>query len=349
MALYLDSRHKVNPRFHATIIRCLAALDAENAPIRGVNCGKRFDAGETMAFTRMLEHVQAEILEEEFPELMLRKLVPLDSSVPAGADTFKWRKREKKGRARWGVNGSDSPPLVTAQYKEEFTRIHRIEIGYQYTVDDLLGAQMAGIPLSSQLGKDARQYVEEFADEKGALGDSARGIGGLLKGEDSYGVAVQTKSGDGYTGQFNDSGATAATMLADLQRFSMSPWLLSKQIAKPSRLIIDTASYARIATTPVSDLQPDTTVLEAFLKSTPFVREVIPWLWADAADTDNDGPRWVLYQPTIDVCRLIFPVDYRELPPQPVNFDLKIPAFARFGGVVIEKPLHVAYLDGMRD
>ncbi len=349
MSLLLAKNHKVSRANYRAVQDALEKLGAVDSEARGIKRGVKFDAGETMVFTRMLEHVQADVVEQDFPELQYRNLIPLDGSVNAGADTFKWRREFISGKARWGANGADDAPLVTATFKEEYTAIKEIVIAHQYTVTELLGAQMAGVQLSSRLAVDAREAVERFADRVAALGDDTRGIGGLLKGVDKYGVDLQTQSGDGYTGSFNDSGATGATMLADLHKFAMSLWINSKQTASAKRLIIDTASYARIATTPTSDTHPDKTVLQSFLESSPTVKEVVPWIWADGADADNDGPRWVAYDPSLSVLRLIFPVEYRALPPQAVNYMIKIPGFARFGGVVIEKPLGVAYLDGMRD
>ena len=336
---------KANPQFHTALCGVLDSLGASHAPIRGIRAGQRFDAGETMLFSRMLESVAAEVYRTEFPDFMIRKLVPLIPGIPAGADTYTWRRRKQVGNAKWIANGVDDLPNVSGSYVEDSCSIKPLGISFQYTVMELLGAQMANVPLQSDLAVDAREAVERLIDEVGALGDSAQNMGGLLNGVDRFGVSLLSPTG--YNGHWGGV-ATGATMLEDLQMFAQSVWVNSKGVASAKRLVIDTASYSEAATTPYSATVPDT-VLSVFLASNPTVREVIPWSRCNLADAELNGPRWLAYDPDPSALGLVLPVEYSTQPPQAQNLYIRVPGFARFGGVAIRKPLYLTYLDTMRD
>lgn len=339
-------RGKPSPQMHAAMCNALNALNAADDPGRGRMRGRRLDAGETMLLSRMVEHVQAEVVKAEYAELKARKIIPLASGIPEGAETFTYRIRTQAGRARWISNGADDLPAVSAYYTEASSKIRTVGIDFRYTVTELLSASMSGISLNADLALDAREAVERFIDYVAALGDSSVGVYGFLKGEDAWGVDLDTVA-DGYTGTWGGA-ATGATMLADLQKFGQSVWLKSGGVYTAKRLILDDASYSDAATKPYSATIPDT-VLEVFLRSSPSVREVIPWSMCNTADAQNNGARWVAQDPRPDAQKLIAPVAYRALPPQARGLYLEVPGYARFGGVVIEKPMTMVYLDGMRD
>lgn len=344
---------KVSRGFHAEVHRFFNAyaLDSTARPRR--DRGKRFDAGETMLFTRQLEFIQAHVLTVEFPDLILRDLVRPMAGIPEGAKSFGWRLREQMGRAREISNGADDLPNMTAKYAEQLVPIGMFGINHQYTVSEIIEAAYAGITLPTDLATDARESVERMIDCIGALGidedGNATPYGGLLNGVTAFGVTLQTKAADGYTGQFHDNGATGETMLVDLQKFCESLAVNSKRKAKANRLVVDNASFSRIATTPYSSLS-DKTVLACLLDSNPSVREVIPWTACELADAQSNGPRWMAYDSSDpEAMGLINPVEYRTEPLQRDGLWLKVPGWCKFGGVVIKKPLKVTYLDGMRD
>jgi len=345
--LILPKNYRCNPSNLAAVGAILSTINLDALNIPGRKLGKRVDAGETMAVTRQLEHVQAQIVQTRFPELMLRKLVPLDTSVPAYAKSFTWRREQESGEAKWmGDQGADDAGNVSGFIQEESTLIREIEINHQYSVVDLMMAAAIGHPLASADALKARRAVERFIDRWGAFGDATRGIGGLLKGEEKYGVHLQVV-GDGYTGNWGDT-ATGPTMVDDLNKFANSVELRSDGAWTAKRLVLDPASHFNARTKRYSDQYPDT-VLQVFLQNHPTVTEVVSWNRCALADAGSDGPRWIAYDPNLEVCRLVCPVDYQALSPQADGMLIKVPGYARFGGVVIEEPMGIEYLDGMRD
>src|SRR5690242_13935593 len=66
----------------------------------------RGDVGETAAFARSLEFIYAQTYDRLYAEYKARQLLPLNTSVPAGAEEHTFRQMDRKGEAMiirdWG-------------------------------------------------------------------------------------------------------------------------------------------------------------------------------------------------------------------------------------------------------
>lgn len=302
----------------------------------------RLDANEALVFSRQLEFVQAEIVRTEYPEFMLRKLVPQSEAVDSGAETFTWRLWNRVGQAKMIANYATDLPNVANYASENTTPIKGIGASYSYSIQEIRRAAKANVALNAELGITARETIEQEIEKTGALGDSALNLPGLLNN------ANVTTMTSGYVGNWDAAGTTGIQILRDLRLFENRLVKSSKNLHRPTTIVVGSTSYEMMASKEV-DTTNHETALSAFLRTSPNVREVIYWPYMDLADAQGDGERILVYEKNPRNLKLVVPVDYEEFPPQADNLSFKIPCHARLGGVVVQRPLALMYVDGILD
>lgn len=319
-------------------------LDANAAILHSMGItksdGERLDAGETLAFSRQLEVVQAEIITTDFPALKARQLLPLATDVPPNSGSFVWRRRKAVGDPKWIDNEADDIPEVAASYVEDRSPLRFYGIGYSYGMLEAEAASRLGISLPSDKALDAAEAAERFGDYVAAFGDTDRGIPGFLKAEDTMGVKITPTAG--YT--LNVATATGLQLLDNLNLFSDALKLLTVDVHEAKRIIIDPRSYSIISLKRVSDTD-NRTVLQAWREANPG-KEIVSWTHASTASATG-GVRWTAYDPDVRKVKLVWPVKYRSIPPQARNMRFVVPGYSEIGGAVIMKPASVLYLDGI--
>lgn len=317
-------------------VRVLSAMGLVDFKGPGVLRSNRADANETMFFTRQLEHVQVEVVEDEFPELKAKQLIPLRGGVNPGAQSFTWRQWSRVGLAKMIANYATDLPDMKMYGTEATTSIRTIGDKYSYSTQDIRSAMMGNVPLDSMYARYAREAYERKVDSVLALGDSTRNVPGFLK---NSAVPLVTS---GITGNWD--GSTPAQILADLYAFAFSVWNASKQIHSPATLLLGGKEYQIIASTPFSSQVPDT-ILEVFMRSSTMIREVIPWLACEGAAANGTDNRAVAYTRDPRYLGYIEPLPFQSLPPQAHGLEFEVPCEGRVGGTVIYRPLSMAYCD----
>jgi len=110
-------------------------------------------------------------------------------------------------------------------------------------------------------------------------------------------------------------------------------------------MLLPLVQYSYIASTPRSSTS-DTTILEFFLKSNPFVK-MVDWL-NQLKDAGGAGIDYmVAYKRDPEVLQLRIPSDFEQLEPEKRNLEYIIDCLESFGGVEIYYPLCVSYGSGI--
>ena len=96
--------------------RATTRLDADDFQTALTSSGiaRRFDANETLAFSRSLEAIDQQLYRRQYPELLGTKLVPIAGNVPAGATKYTYRSAQEIGRAKVSANLTNDAPRVDA-------------------------------------------------------------------------------------------------------------------------------------------------------------------------------------------------------------------------------------------
>jgi hypothetical protein len=312
-----------------------------------VDPGFRGDANETLVFARQLEYFFSKVYEFEYPEAMGRKIVPIDTSVPSGAEAHIYRMTDELGEARVIDSYADDLPLVDAYGQEHAEKIVGLAAAFMISIQDLRRAAMAGIPLDTKKANIARRVMERKLDMLLATGDSKTGMIGFANNSE-----VPTAAGVslGLTGSWGT--ATAAQIQADVEKIGAQVFKQTKGIhGNPDNgskltLAVDTDSYARLAS-----LRIDTfnmmTVLEYIKTKNPFIADVVSWSRLNKANAGGNGPRIVAYDKNPDVLSGVLSQDFEMLPMQPKALSYLVPCHMRFGGTIYRYPLAALYADGV--
>lgn len=321
------------PRYLRQITSTLAALSCYSDSA----FGRRMDAGETMTFARQLENIQVEIVQALYPTLKARKLIPFWGNVNPGAQIFTWREFDRLGLAKLLSNYATDLPSVKAFGKENKSNIVGMGVSFDYSIQDVRAAAMANLPLEASEGILAREAIEQKIDQVAAHGDAEANIPGFFNNSSVPIISA------GITGGW--SSASAASILADMHAFAFAVWNQTLQIAEPNTMVINGENYAIIASKPWSTTGSPETILDVFLKSNPYIKQVEPWIECNNSAAGGTNPRAVCYQKDPSVLKLIVPVEFEALPPQPKDLMFHVPCHARIGGVSIQRPYHMAYCD----
>lgn len=307
--------------------------------------GQRLDANETATFARQLEHIQAQTYDVLYPEIRALELVPLIGGVDPGAKFFTFRVFDIVGDAKMTANYADDAPRVDTQGAEVTSPIKHYSDAYAYSVDDLRASALAmknlagiGMPLDVRRAQAAAKILGRKVDSNVALGESTiSGLTGFVNNALVPVVAVDFG---------NWPAATGAMILQDLRKLESSIVTLTKDVHKPNTLVLPPSLMGIVASKPASELVPNVTVLEVFLKSSRYIKNVESWYALELADAAGTGPRIVAYDRSPEMLGAVVPLEFNQLPPEARNFAFIVNCEAKAGGTVFFYPKSAAYMDG---
>jgi hypothetical protein len=322
---------KVNPLHAASVFEALT--------------GVRLDANETAMLARQLEHIQAQTYDVLYPEIRALELVPLIGGVDPGAKWFTFRVFDIFGDAKMTANYADDAPRVDTQGQEVTSPIKHYSDSYIYSVDDLRSSQLAmknlagiGMPLDVRRAQAAAKILGRKVDSNIALGEPS--ITGLTGFANNALVPLVTPDFG------NWPAATGAMILQDLRKLESSIVTLTKDVHKPNTLAVPPSIMGILASKPASELVPNVTVLEVFLKSARYIKNVESWYALETADAGGTGPRLIAYDRSPEMLGAVVPLEFNQLPPEARNFAFIVNCEAKAGGTVWFYPKSGAYMDG---
>ncbi len=310
------------------------------AVLAALNMAERQDDKFTAMLEKQLEAVKARTYDIRYPEMRSRRYVPTNNETDPGAETITYRQWDEFGMAQIIANYADDLPQIDALVEEYTQKVHGIGASYSYSIQDLRRSAMAGgMALDQRRARSARRAIEQQIDNIAALGNTKAGLKGFAKHPNVPLVAPDTGTW---------SAATADQIIGDLNKLATSIVDTSKEVFEPDTLLLPVAQYNRIATLRISSTgDTHTTVLEAWLRSNPWVTEVASWNKLATADAAGTGPRAVCYKRDPEVVELEIPQEFEQLPPQAKNLSFNVPVHARIGGVIVYYPIGMAYMDGI--
>lgn len=326
-------------------------LKAIAAALAGLFVGAptyRADADyDTPFLARELTQIESEMYRVEYADLLWREIIPVkNSGLNPAASSFVYKVWDWFGLAKYISNYADDLPNVGIRAKEVASFAHSMGASYQYSALELMQAGMAQISLEREEAQAAYESIERLMDHDAALGNRSLNMLGWANHPNvtiSSPAANGNQNGGTNSTQFRHK--TAAQMLADLYAivFDMSNDTYQKFI--PNEIVLPPSIYAIVATQAVSDLQPETTVLDTFLRVNPHVKSIKQWHHLETASATG-GPRIVVQKKDPKNFQVYVPMEAKSIPPQFRNLATVVNIWARFGGFVLRQPLSMRYIDG---
>lgn len=314
--------------------------------LRAIEATGRLDANESVFFARQLEYIRPKTYDVKRAKLSAMEVMPVDTSIPAGANTITYRQYDSVGSAKIIASYADDLPRSDVLAKEFTSPIKGIGDSYGYSVQEIRHAMMANVPLDAKKQAAARRSHDELINKLAWAGDTITGLPGFLSNANIPGYTVPA---DGTGSSKLWTTKTPDLIIRDLNGLANQVFSQSKGVHRPNEIWMPLAQYALIASTPRSSTS-DTTILEFFLNANPFIQRVVPIL--EMASTANGGSAgatdiMVAADNSLDNYQLNIAMMFMQHAPQQRNLEFVVPCESRFAGVTIEYPLAFAKADSI--
>jgi hypothetical protein len=286
---------------------------------------------------RQLEYIRPQVFEIQYADIKYSTILPVTSEAGTGAQTFTYRIMDSTGEFRLLADAASDLPRADISQVEKSINIRSFGGSFGYTVQELRAAQMANIALEQRRAAAVRRAYEEKVESVALFGESTVGLAGFFNNS-----SVDIVAADKW---FTTSTITAQEM-NELLNYGVSAIINgSKMKEQPDTILLGYEDYNKVSTTRNSD-SSDVTVLEYFLRTNPYIRNVEP---INQLTKGNNGgklntSRMVVYKRDPEKVQLHIPQPLELFPAQQRGLEFIVPAHARVGGVALYYPKSVIYV-----
>lgn len=307
---------------------------------------RNLDSNESIFFERELEQIKSQSYDVLYPDLMARRLFPLDATTDTGAATVTYQTWDHVGMAKMIHSYADDLPNVELSAKETTRKIYGQGIAFGYSIQDIRAARMAGKPLEQRKANAARRQLMQLENSLAFNGDSATEIPAFINNANFNSVTPV----DGAGGTTDWASKTPDEIIADVTSMTSSIRDTSNGVEAPNTLLLPETQFTLISTTPRSSTS-DTSILDFILKSNPWVSEIIPVYNLKgaapvSASYDSEDVA-ILYDRNPEKLWLETPQDVEFFPAQEKGLMFEVPSHMRTAGVIVAYPKSVAQLNGI--
>jgi len=301
------------------------------------------DANETIFFQEELEHVKARTYDVQYPELLFDKIFPISSDVPAAAETFSYYQYDMVGHAKLIHNYSNDLPVVGASGKKFTHDVYSLGVSFGYSMQDIRAAAMAGKSLDQRLANAARKAVLTKMNDLAFYGDSDTNIPKFISNPN---ISAYTVPADGTSTSKLWANKTPDQILRDINDAAQAVRTVTKSVEQVNTLLVPDAQYGVLATTPRSSTS-DTTILDFLLRTSPWIKSVVPCY--ELAGSVNSGADdcFILYNKSPEKLGFEIPQQFEMFAAQQQGLYYEVPAHARVGGMVLYAPKSIIQGDGI--
>lgn len=287
---------------------------------------------------RELETILARSFEVEYADIKYSQLIPISTEVGSGADSYTYKVFDKQGSMKVIQDKASDLPRADILRKEVTHAVRSLGGSFAYTIQETRAAAMVpGVNLEQRRANAVRRAYEEKVQEIAYFGNAANGLKGLFN-NDQIDKIVPDK-------WFDDAGTTTDEMLALLNEPATRLVETSNMKEQPNTMLMPYDVYRIISTTPRSNTS-DTTVMEFFLRTNPFITSIEPINELDATKTDFlDKDRIIVYDRSPDKLQLHIPQPLEFLPPVRQNLEFSVAAHSRIGGTSVYYPKSVMVME----
>ena len=291
------------------------------------------DAG--LFLDRQLEYIRPQVFEVEYADIKYPTILPVTAEAGPGSQTFTYRIMDATGDFKLISDAADDLPRADVSQTEKSINIRSFGGSFGYTVQELRAAQMANLSLEQRRASAVRRAYEEKVESVAMFGEGSVSLAGFFNN-----ATVDVISANKW---FSTSNITAQEMLEILNQGVSAIISGSNMKEQPDTILMPYEDYNTVSTTRNSD-SSDVTVLEYFLRTNPFIRNVEPINQLAAANSSLAKNRLVVYKRDPQKVQLHIPQPLELFPPQQRGLEFIVPAHARVGGVALYYPKSVKYV-----
>ena len=284
---------------------------------------------------RELEQVLARTFEVQYADIKYSSVLPISTEIGQGADSFTYRIFDAQGSMKLIQDKASDLPRADVLRKEVTHQVRSLGASFAYSIQETRAAALVpGMNLEQRRANAVRRAYEEKVQDVAYFGEAAVGMDGFFNNA-NVDKTVPDKWFDT---------ATTDEMLELLNEAPTSIVQGSNMKESPNTLLVPYDVFRIISTTPRSSTS-DTTVLEFFLRTNPFIRSVEPINELEAGKSELTKDRIICYDRSPEKLQLHIPRTLEFLPPVRNNLEFTVAAHARVGGVSLYYPKSVLYLE----
>lgn len=310
------------------------------------------DSNESIFFLRELEFLKSKSYDQLYPQLLARRLFPLDSSADTGASTISYESFDHAGAAGLIHHYANDLPNLEVKGKLITRQVYGEGISFGFSLQDIRASAFAGKSLEDKKAIAARRQMLSlenkiaFHGNDATLGVPGTDIPGFLNLANGTSVTIA----DGAGGKTTWATKTPDEIIADVGNMTTTIRDTTNGVEGGNTMLIPETPYGLISTTPRSSTS-DTTILEFILKSNAWIREIIPVFnlkdAAPASGSYDSEDMIIVYDRSPDKLTLEVPQDIEFMNPEERALYFSVAVHARTAGVIVYYPKSVAQGNGI--
>lgn len=325
--------------------------DAESRLSRGgsISPSMQIDANESIFFLLELQHIEAQVVEIEYQELMARDIIPISMEADPADETIAYYQFDHVGNAKIVIDYANDFPNVSLLGQKYISNIRSLGDSFQYSIQEIRAARKVNRPLTTMLAEAAKHKARILEDQIAWFGDSVHGLQGFLTNPNIPVLSLPADgNSNGYTNTVLWAGKTPAQVIRDLNLTVNTigfNTLAVEGTKQRQTMLLPYDSYTYIESTPRSDYS-DMTIMEYFMRNNPRIAamDYLP------SELNTSGPGstrlGVSFVRLPEKVKQHIPQDFEMFPPQERGMAFVVPCHSRYGGVVWYKPLSAIQIYG---
>ena len=288
-------------------------------------------------------------------------IIPINSSIPEGADSFTYVVENGTGMARWEDEyASGDLPMVEQSAKEYLRPIREFGIAWQISKREMRSSSYAGRgDLGQKKAATATRGMKEFGEFVGLYGDETRDMRGLANHPNvpilapTYDPVALTADWDKKSGDLIQADIVAAKALME---DTTNGNLAIDRVQVPSRIwssldrpyqvqgAVNVAINGRSIKQFIIENNPEIT-FGSMLRLQSNKSAAPPLTPHDPTIKQLDADRVIFYANSPEVVEFIQPIPPRFDPGQWYELRMKHPGYSTTGGTVFWQPQGAVYMD----
>jgi len=299
-------------------------------------------------FQRQLEAIETQTYDVLYPDLEARECFATNTFGGAGAQTLTYRSYDRVGKAQVINARAIDLPKSDIMGKEFSLSVKSVGVAYDFDVDEIAAANMAGLPLEARRAMASRRGYEEFMNDAVWYGNAEAGFTGFFEQPSTTKatVAVGTSTNTEW------STKTPEEIIGDLVNAVGAMFSSTKKIHRPEELWLPVALWNYIRSTPRS-INSDTTILAYFLQNNEFITDSSKVKALNAIEGQGNGGSecFVVIAKTTpegtETVRIREPLPLQYFPVQQHGLVYEVPGRGRMGALEVTYPAAIAVWSGI--
>lgn len=316
------------------------------------DCGARFDANETAAFSRELEYVHAEVIEAKYPDLKWRNVIPVKSGAPLGATSHRWFEIDGFGEAKFLDNlATDDFPTTEVKGEEQTGKIRSMGAKWMLTVEELRAAALMRVKPDVEKARLARRAIESLIDKTvfGTYNTKQGGFEGICHNNSSTAYTPDASAGSNGNWFTVLTAGTPEKVVHDIQGACEAAFIETKGAFSQFDLFLPPelgVLMARPMSILVNSVRTNLlqTIGQYMLSAIPQLRSISTDVFR-LANAGNAKHRALLYPRDPEVLDAFIPLEFEQFAPEFSGMSFVTHCHAKYGGIRVKHPKAVRRID----